>query len=73
MSMGLGRLRRRPGRDVSRERRIGSVTIHGLPRMSRKGHKAIANWLRGVAETVETSGGNCCERFRSGYIIAVKK
>ena len=46
------------------------VTIRNAPRMTKKGRKAIANWLRQHARWLEKDGDKYSKRFTGRYYYA---
>lgn len=50
------------------ERSVAVVTIKDAGRMTKKGRKAIADWLRKHADDLEKLGDNYAPRFRGRYL-----
>ena len=44
------------------------LTIHKAPEMSKRGRKAIANWLRRQADFLEHHADELSKRFTARYI-----
>jgi len=44
------------------------ITIYDAPKMSKKGRKAIADWMRRQARFLEHHSGELSSRFRARYM-----
>jgi hypothetical protein len=47
---------------------VASMTIYNASKMTKKGRKEIAEWLRASAEFVVEHGDNFVDRFTSRYM-----
>lgn len=51
-----------------KEKSAAIVTIKDAPKMSRRGRKAIADWLRRQANFLETNADQLSNRFTARYL-----
>lgn len=58
--------------EVPRTKRIGTLTLHGMDTMNKKGRAKVATWLRNQARLVEDAGGKDGEisgRYTAKYHV----
>jgi hypothetical protein len=50
------------------EKKVATATIHGIGRMTKRGRRDIAAWLRNLADGIEKQGEQYTDgRFRAGF------
>ncbi len=55
--------------DASKKSKVAaSITIHDAAKMTPKGRKDIANWLRQQAKNLLKESSNYSTRFRASYL-----
>lgn len=58
--------------EVPKPQRVGTLTLHGMDTMNKKGRLKVASWLRRQAEVVENEGGakgQIASRYTAKYNI----
>lgn len=55
------------------EKAIATLTIHGVPDMTPKGRRMIAEWLQHQANQIQDEGTKYSKRFTSKYLTLRKK